>query len=962
MLPTFSEVFEAIHGSQPFPWQRRLADQVLERGWPALLDLPTGAGKTSALDIALYVLVRAADRMPRRTVLVVDRRIVVDEAAERARKIQRALRTATEGPLAAFADALRALWHPEDRNPFLVSVMRGGMPRDDDWARAPDAPVLGMSTVDQIGSRVFFRGYGLSPRSASIHAGLLGNDTLVLLDEVHLAEPFRQTLAAARALRQPNGLPDRYAVVQMSATPGATKVADTFSIDRSDDHGSDRTHPVLGARLRASKIATLMPVKVTGDDEGKKLETVAEQAVLAARKLQSEGAKVVGIILNRVDGARRAYAQLAGVASTDRILVTGRMRPIDRDVVVRELQRRAGPRDRSASERPLVVVATQCLEAGADLDFDGLVTECASLDALRQRFGRLDRRGDLKTSRAVILGRSDSVGRDDADPIYGDALRATWTWLTTIARGGTVDFGLEALPPAPSVDVLAPRQDAPVLLPGHLDAWAQTSPRPDFDPDLALWLHGPQRPGMDVQVVFRADLVLPEQRDAEATEAIVRLTAARPSSLEALSIPIGAARRWLAGEAAVPIADVVAGDIETSAVERRTEREEPPAVALRWRAEDSAWVRASDIRPGDTLVVPAALGGIRDGSFDPDSKTPVSDVGDLAALRGRAIAQLRLGPACLEPWALPPESAADAPSPKPEQTAQELRTQVRDWATSLPGQRPAASLATDLEWVAFRDALRDRRKLRVAADASGGAVVSVHVEPAQLRDQVEVADAVTEDDDSPFCGVDLSLRQHSSDVRDVARRFANGLGLPEPLAKDLALAAWLHDVGKADDRFQRWLVGGSEVAAAALDEPLAKSRFPKASPTERRAAQARAGYPTGYRHELLSVAMASSSHAALAGAHDRDLVLHLVASHHGYARPFAPFEDHPEDIAVTLPHGEVELTATTRHRLARLGSEMPERFFALQDRYGWWGLAWLEAVLRLADHRASREREEGRAP
>src|SRR3981081_520406 len=93
----FSAFFKAVHGYEPFPWQALLAKRVVETGcWPRLLDLPTAAGKTAAIDVAIFHLACEAPRglsrrAPLRMLFVIDRRIVVDAATERALKIAKAL-------------------------------------------------------------------------------------------------------------------------------------------------------------------------------------------------------------------------------------------------------------------------------------------------------------------------------------------------------------------------------------------------------------------------------------------------------------------------------------------------------------------------------------------------------------------------------------------------------------------------------------------------------------------------------------------------------------------------------------------------------------------------------------------------------------------------------------------------------------------------------------------------------
>ncbi|MCB1979878.1 MAG: DEAD/DEAH box helicase family protein, partial [Burkholderiaceae bacterium] len=209
LLPSdFGTFHAAAHGGrQPFAWQQRLLEKIVaDKAWPRVLDLPTGAGKTTCIDVALFALALDAynndeDRWcPRRIAMVVDRRIVVDQVAERGRKLLRALMTSSDSVVAEVANRLRSLARTGDE-PLGVFALRGGMPKDDAWARAPDQALVIASTVDQIGSRMLMQGYGVSQGMKPVHAGLLANDTLLLLDEVHLSEPFRQTLDQLAHLR-----------------------------------------------------------------------------------------------------------------------------------------------------------------------------------------------------------------------------------------------------------------------------------------------------------------------------------------------------------------------------------------------------------------------------------------------------------------------------------------------------------------------------------------------------------------------------------------------------------------------------------------------------------------------------------------------------------------------------------------------------------------------------------------
>jgi CRISPR-associated endonuclease/helicase Cas3 len=951
-IQEFGEFFAAVNGHPPFAWQQRLLERVATEGsWPQVIDSPTGTGKSSVVDVHVFAVALAAHgqgpAVPRRLVVTVDRRALVDGHWEHAKRLRDQLAEATEGILVRVRQGLQAVdpgRHDADQPPLIVSRVRGGERVNRDWVSHPAACQVIAATPDMIGSRLLFRGYASSRHGRSREAGLLAFDTAFVLDEAHLN---RQLLATLRRVRQlVESAPETVGVeplqvVAMTATPSAGD--ESAEGVRAQDLSGPEASPLLADRLLRPKPVTMVasPALSPGRQSAKQV-TEAAKAFAAAtldtlaelREQQAEGGAVtVACIVNTVRLAVAVSAQIHSSLDDNGerpavVTLVGRMRPHD----LESLREQHGGLFSLAGDAGVdVVVATQTIEVGVDMDFAALITELAPGSALAQRAGRGNRSGRRPSARVVVLRPDGTVSGDGRlGPYVGADLDAASRWLDDC---GADPRGLAPWRLHPQGDGLVPppaasrRAVIQRVEPWDVADWERTSDDLAAEPWLDLWLSDDLEPDLSVGFVVRQGLPLDD-----VGSAVRQVEVTPPLDHEVFPATLADAREILKSKAAPNRLFVVRGD-EVS-------------------AHQGADVGQFALRPGDILVVDyVARFTCRGVVVTPDiadSKAPL-DVGESGragsrdrwvrlgrdtplgrALGGDAVDGLLKDVRASQAEA---ESMDDVPSdqgpPDPLDVIRRALAERTGDATDRPVALLQALLAGDPDW-------------HMAPNPAGsGAPV-----PVGFEDWVVVRgrDLRASDDDeiqtwNPQGGRAVDLDEHQEAVAREAGVLADAVGVAPVVRHALVQAGRLHDEGKRDERFQRSLRWrpqdhpGRVLAKSGMKDRLRIVKARMAS-----------GLPADWRHEQLSAAMAWAGLESADSA-TRDLVTRLVGTSHGrgrhefphVGRELAPPDQDADAVRELFDEAQWELVLDRTDR-----------------RHGPWGCAYLEALLRAADGEVSR--------
>ncbi|MGC8730915.1 MAG: type I-G CRISPR-associated helicase/endonuclease Cas3g [Halothiobacillaceae bacterium] len=417
-------------GPTLYPWQTDLLGRMLKGDVPELIDIPTGLGKTSVIAIWLIAR-RCGANLPRRLVYCLPMRVLVEQT--RSRAVWWAKNLDLLAGEAKF-DGNRLVHYAIDwSNPQKVAVvtLMGGEAQDD-WREHPEHAAMIIGTQDMLLSRALNRGFAMAPQLWPVDFGFLNVDALWVMDEVQLMGPARTSSVQLQHFwdeRKPEYGSRR--TIWMSATLGSQpgsleqphwmqtpeRAGTTLQHPPLTHSEQDLRHPGFAARWTAPKRLELhldgtAGGRVHSEDRTKTRRrsggastpsasawTVESQELVERIRKEARDGQLVLVFVNQVQRARQLYDRLKEEASgSEARLLHGRMRPRDRRTTEAEL-------NEPVPQGGRVVVATQVLEAGVDIDADALFTELCPWPSLVQRLGRLNRSGTRPSEGEVENGK-----------------------------------------------------------------------------------------------------------------------------------------------------------------------------------------------------------------------------------------------------------------------------------------------------------------------------------------------------------------------------------------------------------------------------------------------------------------------------------------------------------------------------------------------------------------------------
>jgi CRISPR-associated endonuclease/helicase Cas3 len=947
LLEEFRGMFRLLTGYAPFPWQEKLYVEFLKNEIPSSCNLPTGLGKTSVVAIWLIALANGA-KVPRRLAYVVNRRTVVDQTTAEVERVRSKIIEE-----AGIADALRRACSLEDNvPPLVISTLRGQLADNREWSADPSRPAVICGTVDMIGSRLLFSGYGIGFKSRPLHAGFLGQDVLLVHDEAHLEPAFQELISQIekeqeRERELTGNLPwPKLRVMQLTATTRNDngQAEEPFGLTLEEKNPPEiipeqkEDEPSIYAVWRRLKATKTLYLK-KADDDTEIAEEIAKRALKLSKDDKGNDTNAAVLIFVRtLDDVQKVCTVLTnkkyGVPADHVQQLTGTMRGLERDQMADPRRHDASPvfarflkppkPDAPEKERwettpmpgTVYLVCTSAGEVGVDISADHLVCDLSTFESMVQRFGRVNRFGQRDDTRVEVVhpasfGKVDKNGELKASEI-DSRLKRTLELLRLLPPLGNNTY--DASPKA--LDDLWQRTDLPyrgdqvfarkpTIVPATdilFDAWALTSIREPMPgrPEVAPYLHGIADDLPQTTIVWREelDLLKDNPNPKPVLRAILAKHGIRPH--ESLTVASSQAVKFLkkitASKAYPELLETQVALVFSRSLELTTVRE---LIA------NAGWLNTDP-----TLILPASFGGLEKGM--------------LAILRPgnnkEGAATNAKGDDGSESKAAAMLDVADVGGYEREREAKPRRRVLIERTSDgwiAHAVTAAASLPDDWD---LEEPLERLLLIKRIQEKSGLKVRLV--QPIKWNEE-----------DKPICelvclsppprqrkSVEQVLKEHVNKVEEEAKRLADRLELCEPFRSALLFAATWHDEGKKAATWQRYAGTGN-------GELLGKTsewHNPRLL--------------NGYRHEFGS--LLRSVPYLPNDADVRELALHLIAAHHGHGRP------HFENI---IDHDFTTRQSKDAH------VEVMRRYARLQRRYGRWGLAYLESLLRAADWAASAE-------